>query len=135
MILDIIWALQMTGHYWQRSKEMPLVIYFSGELLGTNLVDTPELFFLTNNLKMKSSKNLTIIDWIFTNKPQYYGLIPGCGFPTGIFLFIVFSAMYIFSVKYVRKGGYFEVHTLKSLIVKYGILIHNYFLKYFLFFF
>ena len=64
---------------------------------------------------MNSSKNLTIIDWIFTNNPQHYGLIPGCGFPTGIFLFIVLLAMYIFSVKYVRKGGYFEVLTLNSL--------------------
>ena len=78
------------------------------------MVDTPEVFFLTNNLKMKSSKNLTIIDWIFTTKPQHYGLIPGFGFPTGIFLFIVLLAMYIFSVKYVRKGGYFEVKFIYS---------------------
>ena len=42
---------------------------------------------------------------------QHFGLIPGCGYPTGIFLFIVLSAMYIFSMKYVRTGGYFEVHT------------------------
>ena len=48
---------------------------------------------------------------------QHYGLIPGCGYPTGIFLFIVLSAMYIFSMKYVRTGGYFEVNTYNTYLI------------------
>ena len=48
-------------------------------------------------------------DWLFTTKPGLYGIIHGIANPTGVALMIVLTIMVISSMKWVRKGGYFEV--------------------------
>ena len=41
--------------------------------------------------------------------PQYFGLIPGWANPTGVALLVILVVMVVCSMKWVRKGGYFEV--------------------------
>jgi len=41
--------------------------------------------------------------------PQYFGLIPGWANPTGVALLVILLIMFVCSMKWVRKGGYFEV--------------------------
>ena len=62
-----------------------------------------------------SSQNFTSVDWLLTNKPHYFGLIEGWANPTGVFLLVVLLVMYVCSMKWVRKGGYFEVNIYKVL--------------------
>ena len=73
------------------------------------MIDFSKSFFLANGMKVISSDNLTTVEWLFTSKSNAFGLVPGYAYPTGVFLLIILSTMYIFSIRYVRKGGYFEV--------------------------
>ena len=76
------------------------------------MLDTPQAFLLANDVipnEYVTSQNLTAVDWLFTNRPHYFGLIPGWANPTGVLLLIVCLVMSICSMKWVRKGGYFEV--------------------------
>ena len=36
-------------------------------------------------------------------------MVPGAAFPTGVFLVVILLVMTVCSMKWVRKGGYFEV--------------------------
>ena len=56
-------------------------------------------------------QNFTWVDWMLTSKPKYFGLVPGTAFPTGVGLLVILLIMFICSMKWVRKGGYFEVKT------------------------
>ena len=78
----------------------------------TNVLYTPVAYLLANGIEANhyvSSQNFTAVDWLLTNKPHYFGLIPGWANPSGVFLLIVLLVMAVCSMKWVRKGGYFEV--------------------------
>ena len=47
-------------------------------------------------------------DWMLTDKPMSFGLIPGWANPTGIILIIVLTVMVICSMPQVRRSGHFE---------------------------
>ena len=74
-------------------------------------MDTPVIFLSNNGIDPKHviGANFTAVDWLFTNRPHYFGLIPGWANPTGVLVLIVLLVMSICSMKWVRKGGYFEV--------------------------
>ena len=55
------------------------------------------------------TQNFTVVDWLITDRPHLFGLIPGWANPTGVILIIILFIMYVCSMKWVRKGGYFEV--------------------------
>lgn len=91
------------------------VLHFSDKNVLYNPVD----FLLANGIEPNShvmSQNLTAFDWLLTDKPQYFGLISGWGNPTGVVLLIVLLIMFICSMHWVRKDGYFEVKHHFSLV-------------------
>ena len=55
-------------------------------------------------------------DWMLTDKPMSFGLIPGWANPTGIILIIVLTVMVICSMPFVRRGGFFEIFYFSHLV-------------------
>ncbi|XP_030377157.1 NADPH oxidase 5 isoform X2 [Scaptodrosophila lebanonensis] len=51
----------------------------------------------------------TISEWLLTDRPGLFGLIPGCANPTGVALFVILFIMFICSQPFVRRKGSFEV--------------------------
>eukprot|EP00095_Tigriopus_kingsejongensis_P001891 maker-scaffold287_size221780-snap-gene-0.26 protein:Tk01891 transcript:maker-scaffold287_size221780-snap-gene-0.26-mRNA-1 annotation:"nadph oxidase 5-like isoform x5" len=51
----------------------------------------------------------TLFDWILTDRPQLFGLMPGWANPTGVALITILTVMVAGSLPFVRRGGYFEV--------------------------
>lgn len=51
----------------------------------------------------------SIIEWLLTDRPGLFGLIPGCANPTGMALLIILLIMFICSQPFVRRKGSFEV--------------------------
>ncbi|XP_028902128.2 uncharacterized protein LOC105221203 isoform X1 [Zeugodacus cucurbitae] len=51
----------------------------------------------------------TIGEWLLTDRPGLFGLIPGCANPTGLALLIILFIMFICSQPFVRRKGSFEV--------------------------
>lgn len=74
------------------------------------------LFFIagvyTLNDPKINGRNLTVSEWLFTDRPQMLGLIPGLANPTGIALMIILVVIIICSQRFVRRGGCFEVRNL-----------------------
>ena len=67
---------------------------------------------LANGLPINAyvmTQNFTAWDWLITDGPHYFGLIPGWANPTGMVLLVILCIIYVASMKWVRKGGYFEV--------------------------
>ena len=88
------------------------IIYILYFFSVKNVQHYPIAFLLANEIEANhyvSSQNFTAVDWLLTNKPHYFGLIEGWANPTGVFLLVVLLVMYVCSMKWVRKGGYFEV--------------------------
>ena len=56
-------------------------------------------------------------DWMLTDKPMSFGLIPGWANPTGIILIIVLTVMVICSMPFVRRGGFFEIFYFSHLVI------------------
>ncbi|XP_067002096.2 NADPH oxidase 5 [Anabrus simplex] len=56
-----------------------------------------------------NAKNYTLYEWILTDKPGLFGLVPGCANPTGVALIIILFVMFICSQPFVRRGGSFEI--------------------------
>ena len=48
-------------------------------------------------------------DWLFTASPGLFGTIGGWANPTGVALIVLLVVIVVCSMKWVRKGGYFEV--------------------------
>ncbi len=48
-------------------------------------------------------------DWLLTSRPGLFGLLGGAANPTGVALMVILVVMVISSMKWMRKGGYFEV--------------------------
>ncbi|XP_034479034.1 NADPH oxidase 5 isoform X2 [Drosophila innubila] len=53
--------------------------------------------------------HFTIPEWLLTDRPGLYGLIPGCANPTGVALLIILLVMFVCSQPFVRRKGSFEV--------------------------
>ncbi|ALC41430.1 Nox [Drosophila busckii] len=51
----------------------------------------------------------TIGEWLLTDRPGLFGLIPGCANPTGVALLVILMVMFICSQPFVRRKGSFEV--------------------------
>ena len=56
-----------------------------------------------------NQNNYTIAEWLLTDRPGLFGLVPGCANPTGVALFIILLIMFICSQPFVRRKGSFEV--------------------------
>jgi hypothetical protein len=56
--------------------------------------------------------NFTTNEWLFSNKPRMFGLVPGLANPTGFALFFILLVMIVCSQAFVRRGGCFEVSSL-----------------------
>lgn len=56
-----------------------------------------------------NAANYTLAEWLLTDRPGKFGLIPGWANPTGIILFFILIVMFICSQAFVRRGGCFEV--------------------------
>ena len=70
----------------------------------------PSIVKNANRIKIIfSDKTRTFTDWIFTDKPQVFGLIPGYAAPTGVGLILILTVMVILSMSFVRNKGHFEV--------------------------
>lgn len=81
-----------------------------------NSVPDPVGLLTSNNIPLtvvnmpEPPKTLwTYWDWLMTSSPGLFGLIGGWANPTGVALMAILTVMYICSMKWVRKGGYFEV--------------------------
>ncbi|KAH8233464.1 hypothetical protein KR026_008462 [Drosophila bipectinata] len=51
----------------------------------------------------------TIGEWLLTDRPGLFGLIPGCANPTGVALLSILVVMFVCSQPFVRRKGSFEV--------------------------
>ncbi|KAH8269531.1 hypothetical protein KR018_005832 [Drosophila ironensis] len=51
----------------------------------------------------------TIGEWLLTDRPGLFGLIPGCANPTGVALLVILMVMFVCSQPFVRRKGSFEV--------------------------
>ena len=47
-------------------------------------------------------------EWLFTTKPGLFGTVHGLANPTGVALMAILAVIIVSSMKWVRKGGYFE---------------------------
>ena len=78
-----------------------------------NILKNPKKFFTANSLTEKNKSiqlhNYTVYEWFLTSRPGYFGLVAGTAFPTGVFLVAILWVMTVCSMKWVRRGGYFEV--------------------------
>ncbi len=75
-----------------------------------------EKFVVMNNLTSGNQRNLTFGDWLFTDKSEMFGPIPGWANPTGMALLLVLFILGIGAHPKIRQKGHFEVfywtHTL-----------------------
>ncbi|KAF9798205.1 hypothetical protein SFRURICE_003164 [Spodoptera frugiperda] len=53
--------------------------------------------------------NYTLSEWLVTEKPGLFGLVPGCANPTGVALAVILLVMFICSQPFIRRGGSFEI--------------------------
>ncbi|KAH8369836.1 hypothetical protein KR093_001096 [Drosophila rubida] len=51
----------------------------------------------------------TITEWLLTDRPGVFGLIPGCANPTGVALLSILIVMFVCSQPFVRRKGSFEI--------------------------
>jgi len=74
-----------------------------------------------------NSSGYSYAQWLFTMKPNVFGLVPGMSFPTGVVLITVISTMFACSLPFVRRGGHFEVFYFSHLlyVLYYGALIFH----------
>ncbi|KAK9728753.1 Ferric reductase NAD binding domain [Popillia japonica] len=70
------------------------------------------------------TQTCTAVDFLFTTKPGFGGLIPGLAFPTGIVLIIILTIMFICSQPFVRRRGSFQVfYWTHTLYIPFWILL------------
>lgn len=53
--------------------------------------------------------HFTIGEWLLTDRPGLFGLIPGCANPTGVALLCILIVMFVCSQPFVRRKGSFEI--------------------------
>ena len=88
----------------------------AGDVLSDGASDNDVLYYYTFD------------DWLLTARPGIFGTVSGWANPTGVVLVFIFLIMFICSMKWVRKGGYFEVSTLerRSQVKAFKINSSNY---------
>ena len=103
--------------------------------LGLNMIPDPAGILIHNGLDPETVYNFPsdnssffypsypFSDWLFTMKPGLFGLFGGIANPTGVALLVILTVMVISSMKWVRKGGYFEVRTMTVTIILLGGLL------------
>ena len=89
-------------------------------LAGLNLVPDPQGLLAQNGLPPDSyrppppappggnSTHYSFPEWLFTDRPGLGGTVRGLANPTGVALFAILAVIIVSSMKWVRKGGYFE---------------------------
>ena len=95
--------------------------------IGANMVPDPVGILIQNGIPLsvfnppEAFRNSTLSpgaateplysfsDWLFTCKPGLFGMIGGVANPTGVALTVIILVITFCSMKWVRKGGYFEV--------------------------
>ena len=55
--------------------------------------------------------------WLLTTMPGILGMPHGCANPTGVALIIILTIMFICSLSYVRRSGYFQVFYCTHMVV------------------
>ena len=108
---------------------MHVYIFIPKFLVGINVQPDPVRFGYLNGIgesysypeNCHSSKNGTeqecdnpedkwsYAQWIFTVRPNCFGLIHGAANPTGVFLYIILCIIVLASLPCVRRSGKFEV--------------------------
>ncbi|CAG0897512.1 unnamed protein product [Darwinula stevensoni] len=51
--------------------------------------------------------------WLLSARPGHFGLIPGWANPTGVALLFVLAVIFVCSLPFVRKSGYFEAYEVR----------------------
>ncbi|KAI4468353.1 nadph oxidase [Holotrichia oblita] len=78
----------------------------------------------TEKCSANHTQTCTAVDFLFTTKPGFGGLIPGLAFPTGIVLIIILTVMFICSQPFVRRRGSFQVfYWTHTLYIPFWILL------------
>ena len=77
-------------------------------ILGVNLQPHFGQVLTHNNITGMKVKQLTYAEWLFTDKPQIFGLMPGWGNPTGMGLLLVMILMGLGAMPWIRQKGHFE---------------------------
>ena len=94
------------------------LIYATFLFSVNNVIYHPDEFVDANSIPRTYSslanQSFTWKDWVLTTRPGYFGLIRGTAYPTGVAILVILLIMYICSMKWVRKGGYFEVLCVKE---------------------
>ncbi|GLH10501.1 Dual oxidase [Gryllus bimaculatus] len=71
-----------------------------------------------------NAKNFSLYEWLLTDRPQLFGLVPGCANPTGVALIFILVVMFVCSQPFVRRGGCFEIFYWTHLLyVPFWILV------------
>ena len=91
------------------------IAFFQFYFSDKNALYHPKEFLEANRFPVNEyvkNRNFSAWEWLLTDKPHYFGLIPGWAYPTGVVILVILFIMYICSMKWVRKGGYFEVNNI-----------------------
>ena len=78
----------------------------------------PNCWLNANNTAQEcksSDDKWTYAEWIFTTKPNCFGLIQGAANPTGVFMYLILFTIVLASLPCVRRSGRFEVQVYKVL--------------------
>lgn len=65
------------------------------------------------NDEVLNSSHYTMSEWLLTSKPGLFGLVGGGANPTGVALIVILFIMTTCSMPFVRRGGSFEVFSIK----------------------
>ena len=55
-------------------------------------------------------------EWLLTSKPNLFGLIPGLANPTGIALMAIMAIIFVCSLPFIRRRGFFEIFYFSHLL-------------------
>ncbi|TRY74386.1 hypothetical protein TCAL_04607 [Tigriopus californicus] len=117
------WLLPLDRHIYFHKVIGRLIFIYSlihtvahiGNLIANSVPD-PVGLLEANNIPLSAFKapvpansSYSFSDWLFTAQPRLFGTIGGVANPTGVALVAIFLVMFFCSMKWVRKGGYFEV--------------------------
>eukprot|EP00095_Tigriopus_kingsejongensis_P006523 maker-scaffold172_size289735-snap-gene-1.32 protein:Tk06523 transcript:maker-scaffold172_size289735-snap-gene-1.32-mRNA-1 annotation:"nadph oxidase" len=117
------WLLPLDRHIYFHKVIGRLIFIFSlihtvahiGNLV-VNSVPDPVGLLTANGIPLTlfnppspSNSSYSFAEWLFTSKPGLFGTVGGIANPTGVAILILFQIMFVCSMKWVRKGGYFEV--------------------------
>nr|XP_012143255.1 PREDICTED: NADPH oxidase 5 isoform X1 [Megachile rotundata] len=61
------------------------------------------------NDEILNQNNYTLSEWLLTDRPGLFGLVDGYANPTGVILVFLLAIMTICSMRFVRRGGCFEI--------------------------